>query len=155
MTISFSSPITGAAVTGLTSPTYTLVADVAPVVYAKQYAVTALGGTQTGVDVHLASKPFTFTFFRPASLRTLPSVNPITGVLGAVPRNVYKLVVRKGAAPLANQNPLVMYCTISLDIPAGIDVYEPEDIRALVSSAAGAFWANASDISQSLLTGLI
>lgn len=52
MTISLTTPVTGAAQTGLTSPTYTHVVDTPPNAYTKQYAVTALGGTQTGVDVH-------------------------------------------------------------------------------------------------------
>jgi len=42
MTFALSSPVTGAAQTGLTSPTYTVTADTPPDANAKQYAVTAL-----------------------------------------------------------------------------------------------------------------
>jgi hypothetical protein len=49
MSISVTSPITGGAQTGLTSPTYTVVTDTAPPGNpGKQVAVTALGGTQAG-----------------------------------------------------------------------------------------------------------
>lgn len=49
MTWSPSSPLTGASQSDLTSPTYTLTSDVAPNSNGEQAAVTALGGTQTGV----------------------------------------------------------------------------------------------------------
>lgn len=50
MTIALSSPVTGGAQTGFTSPTYTLTADTPPAGSGgKQYAATALGGTQAGV----------------------------------------------------------------------------------------------------------
>jgi hypothetical protein len=156
-TLSFApaSPVTGAAVTGLTSPTYTIVVDVAPNINGKQYAVTALGGTQTGVDVNSVSKPFTLSFFRPPVLRTLPQANPVTGVIKNVPLNIYKLVVRKGAAPALNQSIMVPKITMSIECPAGVDTYEPEEIRALISAAAGLFWAQADGISQTVLTGVL
>lgn len=43
MSFAPSSPVTGAAVTGLTSPTYSLTTDVAPSLNGKQYAITAVG----------------------------------------------------------------------------------------------------------------
>jgi len=149
------SPVTGAAVTGLTSPTYTHVVDVAPNINGKQYAVTALGGTQTGVDVNSVSKPFTISFFRPAVLRTLPQANPVTGVIKNVPINTYKLITRKGAAPAVNQSILVPKITTVIECPAGVDTYEPEEIRAMVSAHFGVGWAQADGISQTVLTGVI
>jgi len=71
MTISYTNPVTGAAQTGLTSPTYTLVADIAPDVNGRQWAVSALGGTQTGVRTHSASDPFTITVMRPKVFQSL------------------------------------------------------------------------------------
>lgn len=149
------SPVTGAAVTGLTSPTYTLATDVAPSMNGKQFAITALGGTQTNVEVNTVSKPFTLTFFRPQALRTLPAANPVTGVLKNVPVNTYKLITRKGVMPSANQVPQVGRITITIDVPAGSDTYEPEDLRALMSCAAGAFYSNASGIADTILTGVM
>lgn len=149
------SPVVGASVTGLASPTYTIVQDVAPNINGKQYAVSALGGTQTNVEVNSVSKPFTLAFFRPPVLRTLPQANPVTGVIKNVPLNVYKCIVRKGAAPAANQSIMVPKITMIIEVPAGTDTYEPEDIRALISSAAGLFWAQADGISQTVLTGVL
>lgn len=150
-----SSPVTGAAVTGLTSPTYTLSLDVAPNINGKQYAISALGGTQTNVDVNSVSKPFTLTFFRPAVLKTLPAVNPVTGVIKNVPMNTYKLITRKGVQPAANQSLMTARITTVIEVPAGSDTYEPEEIRAMLSLHAGALHAQASGISETVLTGVL
>ena len=69
MTFSLTSPITGAAQTGFTTPTYTHVADTAPDVNGRQVAITALGGTQAGVTVHSVASPFSITFFRPKAYK--------------------------------------------------------------------------------------
>lgn len=149
------SPVTGAAVTGLTTPTYTITADVAPSMNGKQYAVTALGGTQTNVDVHSVSKPFTITFFRPQVLRTLPQANPLTGVIKGVGMNTYKLITRKGALPASNQVPMVARITTIIEVPAGSDTYEPEDLKAMISSHFGCGWANAAGIADTVITGIL
>lgn len=155
MSFTPSSPVTGAAVTGLTTPTYTLVADIAPNQNGKQYAVSALGGTQTGVDVNTVSKPFTLTFFRPPVLRVLPQANPVTGIIRDVPMNVYKLITRKGASPAVNQNPIVARITTTIEVPAGTDTYEPEELRAMLSLHAGTIWAQASGIADTVVSGVI
>lgn len=155
MSFSPSSPVTGAAVSGLTSPTYTIAADVAPSINGKQYAVTALGGTQTGVDTNTVSKPFTITFFRPVALKTLPQVNPTTGVIKNIPMNQYKLITRKGAQPAANQMLMVARITTIIEVPAGSDTYEPEELRAMISAHAGTMWAQASGIADTVITGVL
>jgi len=71
MSFNLTSPVTGASQTGFTAPTYTLTVDTAPDVNAKQWAVTALGGTQAGVSSHSVASPFTVTMFRPKVLRLL------------------------------------------------------------------------------------
>lgn len=149
------SPVTGAAVTGLTSPTYTLSTDIAPNIHGKQYAVSALGGTQTGVDVNSVSKPFTITFFRPAVLKVLPQANPVTGIIRNVPMNTYKINTRKGAQPAANQNPVTARVTTVIEVPAGSETYEPEEINALLSAHFGVCWAQASGIAETVRTGVI
>lgn len=155
MSFAPASPVTGAAVTGLTGPTYTLTTDVAPSINGKQYAVTALGGTQTGVDINTVSKPFSISFFRPAQLKVLPQANPVTGVVKNVPNNTYKLITRKGAAPAANQNPIVARITTTIEVPAGADTYEPEDLRAMISAHFGVGWAQASGIADTIVSGII
>lgn len=150
-----SSPVTGAAVTGLTTPTYTLTTDVAPNINGKQYAVTALGGTQTNVDTNTVSKPFSISFFRPAVLKTLPQANPVTGVIKNVPMNTYKLITRKGASPAANQNPIVARVTTTIEVPAGSDTYEPEELKAMLSAHFGVGWAQASGIADTVVSGVI
>jgi hypothetical protein len=155
MSFAPASPVVGATVAGLTSPTYTIATDVAPSINGKQFAVTALGGTQTGVDVNSVSKPFSISFFRPSVLRTLPQANPLTGVIKNIPVNSYKLITRKGAVPSVNQVSLVARITTTIDVPAGVDTFEPEEIRAMISAHFGVGMEQASGISDTVITGVI
>jgi len=149
------SPITGATVAGLTLPTYTVATDTPPGINAKQFAVTALGGTQTGVDVHSVSKPFTITMFRPSLLRMLPAVNPLTGTLKNIPVNTYKVITRKGAMPAANQIPAGCRVTTMIEVPAGVDTFEPEEVRAMLSAHIGCLSQQSDGITSTVLTGVL
>lgn len=155
MTVSLTSPVTGATVTGFTSPTYTVVQDQSPSANSKQWAVSALGGTQTNVETNTVSKPFTFTFFRPQVLRSLPAANPVTGVIKNIPVNSYKAITRKGALPSSNQTSQVAKITTVIDVPAGTDTMEPEDIKAMLSMHFGALWQQASGIADTVTTGVM
>jgi hypothetical protein len=141
-------------VSGLTSPTYTLVEDTPPNASSKQFAVSALGGTQTDVDVHGISKPFTLTFFRPASFKMLGQPNT-AGVVRQFPKNNFELLTRKGIEVLGDQPVQMLMIRTIVSVPAGSDVYEPEQIRAALSCHVGSLWAEASDISETLLTGTL
>lgn len=147
--------ITGGAQTGFTAPIYNLTADIAPSQNGKQWAVTSLGGTQTGVDVNTVSKPFTISFFRPAVLKALPAANPLTGVIKTVPVNTYKLITRKGAVPGANQNPQTVRVTTIIEVPAGVDSYEPEDLKAAISAHVGALNQQSSGIGDTVVSGIM
>jgi len=155
MTMSLTSPVTGAAQTGFTSPTYTLTSDIAPSPNGKQYAVTGLGGTQTGVDAHSASKPFTISVFKPQQIKTLPAANPITGIIKAVPVNTYKVITRKGAVPAVNQISQIARITTVIDVPAGTDTYEPEELRAMLSAHIGGLTQMSAELGNTLVTGII
>jgi hypothetical protein len=155
MTWNPSSPVTGGAQTGFTSPTYTLTTDTAPDVNGKQHAVTAIGGTQTGVRSHSVSDPFTVTFIRPKNPRALQSANPVTGRYGAIPRNSYGLVVRKGVNYAANQAPEMAILRIQIEVPAGSDSYDPANIRAMLSLASGALFEQASGAGDTLVSGIL
>jgi hypothetical protein len=155
MTISVTSPITGAAQTGLTTPTYTLTVDTPPGPNGKQNAVTALGGTQTGVLAHSVASPFTVSAFRPANLKSLQPVNPVTGVLRAVPMNTYKVITRKGVLPLAGQASKVALIKTDLDIPAGADLADPLSLRAMLSAHIGLLTQISDALGTTVVTGTI
>lgn len=156
MSISVSSPITGGPQTGLTSPTYTVVADVAPPGNpGEQSVVTALGGTQTGVNAHSIACPFTINFTRPANPRVLGSPNPVTGVVSSIPMNTYKVIVRKGVLPLAGQPFKVALFTLTMDVPAGADVADPQNIRAMLSAGIGAIWQQSAGMGDTTINGVL
>lgn len=155
MSISLTSPVTGGPQTGFTSPTYTLTADNAPDNNGKQWAVTALGGTQTGVTTHSVASPFTITFTRPKVFKALGKAHPVTGIVANVARNTYKCIVRKGVTPLAGQPYQTMLAVISFDVPAGSDTADAPNVRAACSLLSGAVWQVASGEGDTLVSGLI
>lgn len=155
MTFALTTPVTGTAQTGLTSPTYTLTADIAPDVNGKQWAVTALGGTQTGVTTHSVASPFTVSAFRPKLYRGLGVANPSTGVVSNIPKNTYKVIVRKGMIPLAGQSPQVMNLTVTMDVPAGADLASPQEIRAALSLAFGSLSQQSAGLGDTEVTGIL
>jgi len=156
MSLTLTTPVTGGAQTGFTSPTYTLATDTAPTSAGKQYAVSAVGGTQTGVDTSSSpTRPFTITLSRPPVLRGLPAVNPVTGVLPSVPRNTYTVLVRKGVTPLAGQAAVTMQARLVLDIPAGADTADAPNVRAALSLLHGAIAQISASIGDTAVTGVI
>lgn len=155
MSWSLSSPITGAAQTGFTSPTYTHIADVAPDVNGKQVAVSALGGTQAGVTAHSVASPFTITFVRPKVFRVLGKPNPTTGLIKDVPRNTYKTITRKGVLPLTGQPYANMQITTIIEVPAGSDTTDPANIRAALSAHIGALSQQSAGVGDTTISGVI
>jgi hypothetical protein len=148
-------PITGSAQTGLTTPTYTISADTAPDVNGKQFYVSALGGTQTGVNAHSVASPFTVSMFKPKVLKTLGPVNAATGQLRSVPVNVYKVIVRKGVLPLAGQPYKTAHVTAEIAVPAGSDLAGAIELRAMLSCFIGLVTQISNEIGNSVTTGTI
>lgn len=134
MSISLSN-ITGGAQTGFTTPGYTVSVD-STSSNGKQWAITAITGTQTGVTAHSTSSPFTVGFWRPVGLKVLGFVSQIVGVK-RIPRNVFTILVRKGVTPNVGLPADVMVIRMFFDVPAGSDTYDAANVRAAISAAVG------------------
>jgi len=155
MTISLSA-ITGGAQTGFTTPGYTPTADTPPPnVAGKQWAITALTGTQTGASAHSVASPFTILFTRPSNLKVLASIDPVTGMLRSVPRNNYGFFVRKGMIPLAGQPAAVGIFRGNIEVPAGADTASAAEVRALISCVVGALSQVSSGLGDTLITAVL
>lgn len=154
MAVALSSPVTGGAQTGFTAPTYTIASDVAPDVNGKQYAVTALGGTQVGVRIHAATDPFTVTYVRPKAFKAIGKPHPVTGLLPSVPKNTHVFIVRKGAIPLASQPASVLLIRCSIDVPAGSDTADAANLRAAISLLVGSLNQLSAGLGDTLVSGL-
>lgn len=154
MAIAITSPVSGSAQTGFTSPTYTVVNDVAPDTNGKQVAVTALGGTQAGVTAHSVASPFTGTINRPKQLRTLgvPSSN---GFIAQVPTNQYTVITRKGVTPAANQPARVMIIRTIIECPSGADTYDPANVRAALAFHLGLLSQQSSGVGDTVINGVL
>lgn len=146
--------ITGAAVTGLTSPTYTLSADSTTPANARQSVITALGGTQTNVNTHSVPQPFTVTVDRPRSLRQLGKAN-LNGLIQNVGRNTYGILIRKGVVPLVGQPYQVALFRASFEVPAGSELADTANLKALCSLAGGFMNSNASGIADTLQNAVL
>lgn len=151
---SLTSPVTGSAQTGLTSPTYTLSDDIAPGPNGVQQAVTALGGTQTDVTVNSVSRPFTITFTRPKALKVPGQLNA-NGYLTSVPRNDWKLNTRKGVTPASGQLDTVAMIQTIISVPVGADTYDDDEIRAMLSLHIGALSAESAGIGDAVTSGVM
>lgn len=151
-----SSPVTGSAQTGLTSPTYTLTADNAPSLYAKQYAITAIGGTQSGVNTHTVGAPFTVTMFRAAKLK-VPGTANSSGVVSSFPTNTHKIITRKSAAASSNSvNPQqTIIIRTEIVVPAGTDTVSPAEVRAALSCHIGVLNQQSAGIGDTAITGVL
>jgi hypothetical protein len=131
-----------------------LVADSAPDNFSKQSYVSALGGTQSGVNVHSVAIPFTLGVRRPNVLKVLMAkfLNGITGKYTRVPKNVYTFVTRKGVAIQSGQYETMIVRT-SIEVPAGADSYDAANVRAGLSAHTGLVWAQASGAGDTCVTG--
>lgn len=154
MSLTLTTPITGGAQTGFTAPTYTIAADTAPDVNGNQYAVTALGGTQAGVTASSIASPFTVTLVRPKTFKSLGKTNPVTGLLPGVPKNQWKIIVRKGVTPLAGQPASVLLAELSIGVPAGSDTADAANIRGAMSALVGALNQVSAGLGDSLVSGI-
>lgn len=145
---------TGSAQTGLTSPTYTYVTDVPPDPSSRQYAVTALGGTQTNVRAHTAGDPFTLLIRRDRSYKTRPPANPVNGSYGNVPLNKTEFLFRKGLYIDSSSTVRTGNLRIIAELPAGSESSDAINIRALVSFALGILAEESADFGDSLVAGV-
>lgn len=136
MALAISTPVTGSAITGLTSPTYGVTIDQALTPNAMQYAVNNIGGTQTGVDVSSVDAPFTMTLVRPLQWKTYRD-----NKVGAAPAmNRITVVVRKNVTTLdaeGNEIKGVAYVTTTYHVVAGAQIQDPYKVKALFSASAG------------------
>lgn len=155
MAVTLGAAVAGATVPGFTTPTYTFSADTAPDVNGKQFAVTAIGGTQAGVTTHASTDPFTTTFWKPKLIKTLGPVVPNTGRVSRVPKNVYKTVSRKGVTPLAGQPKETMIITTTIELPAGADTADLPNVKAALSAHVGALSNQSSGLADTCVTNVL
>lgn len=155
MPFALTSPVTGAPMTAFTLPTYTILADTPPEINAKQFVVSALGGTQTGVIAHTIAAPFTTAMFRPKQFALLQPVNAVTGILNKVPKNTSKVITRKGVLPLAGQAFSMLLITTTIECPAGADTADPANIKAALSMHIGSLSQVSAGVGDTTLNGIL
>jgi hypothetical protein len=159
MTLALATPVVGGLQTGMTTPSWTVVADTANTAVEKQWQVTALAsGSAAGARFHSISDPATITFMRPSVLKTLSGlISGLTGLYGRVPSNMWTriLLVRKGVNIAANNVPRIMTIRVECDVPAGADSYDSPNVRMAASLAVGVLNQLSAGFGDTLVSGSI
>lgn len=79
----------------------------------------------------------------------------MTGALRSVPRNTYKILVRKGVTVLSGQAPVALQARLEIEVPAGADSADPANIRAALSLLIGSLNSISASIGDTCVTGVI
>lgn len=138
MSLTVPGTITGAAVSGLTSPTYTVSPDSSGPDY-KAYVVTACGGTQTGVVAHSNNMPFRITIRRPKTLKVPGARSSSTGAYLQTGKNQYEVVIAKGVNLLSGMSGYQyenIVARVSIGVPAACGNDLPQ-VKAMCSILGG------------------
>jgi len=158
MSLNPTSPVTGAAVTGLTTPGYVFTEDQAPDGNTRKFVITSVTGTQTGVEAHSVASPFYVLVRRPSQVKTLGRINPVTGQPTSIPVNEHRVSLFKGATiagTVATEAILVL--DLRIRTPAGIDLVanDTEELKAALSFFGGFLSANASGLYDLICTNML
>jgi len=156
MSFTLTGALTGATITGFTTPGYTLTADNAPDVRSKQSIVSQITGSQLGVVVHTTNAPFSVLVRRPGSLRagSQALLNGVTGVLSKVPYNEFLILTRKAAQVATNQwwtNEM----RTTAKVFAGTETFDAPNLKALVCAHVGFLSANAQGVVDTCTNGVL
>lgn len=154
MTWSPDGTATGGAQLGLTTPTYTYTTDVAPAANARQYVVTTLGGTQTGVRTHTAGDPFSLRVTR-QPYKALPAKLQNGMYAGNVPLNKTEWLLKKGLKIDSSGTIRAGYWRVSAEIPAGAESNDDINIQAMTSFIIGILSEESADVGETIKTGVI
>jgi hypothetical protein len=76
-------------------------------------------------------------------------------MLPSVPKNSWKIIVRKGVTPLAGQPASNLIIKIEIDVPAGADTADAPNIRAAISAAVGALNQQSAGLGDTLVSGVL
>lgn len=154
MSLTLTSPVTGSAQTGFTSPGYTVVADASVPTWAKAWVVSALSGTQGGVRTHTPSDVFHVQMYKPSVFRKMLAA--VAGVLTNQPKNVTGVTVRKGVLTAVGN---VVYdeavLRIQMAIPSGAETADAPNCRAMMSLGFGIIAQQSANIGDTVVTQVL
>ncbi len=128
----------------LTSPTYTIAVDT-PLDPSCQKAwyVSALGGTQNGVEIQNAANPFQLVIAKPKAFK-LPSASVLdtAGFVANAPVNEYKLITRKGVKLNGVGGSARVLLETRFVVPVNSPNADLANCQAALSLHTGAIWQN-------------
>lgn len=146
MNIVPNTPIGGAVILPLVTPTFTVAETAAPDVNGRSWIVTTLGGTQTGVNTHSISNPFQISVWVPKVPAQAVALDSQGKRTRNSPRNEYRIVVRKGTSTVTNQPTENMVVDVAIRVPAGAETNDYPNVVAGLSAAIGFIFDEAAGI---------
>jgi hypothetical protein len=154
MSISLTGP-TAAVTTSsgtLSAATFTFVSDQANDLRSKVYAVSAIGGTATGANIHSVQAPKQVIVKRPATFAMMSGYNQTSGLYARVPKNVTR-VVGKGSCKVGTNQWEVIPMSADFGIPAGSS-YDVGNLEASIAMFIAALWDQKEEIIKAVQDGL-
>lgn len=158
MSLSLTTPVTGAAQTDFTSPTYTLTESRAVDSNGRLYVVSAIGGTQTGVTVNSVGAPFTLNIWIPKVFKTITaSVATLVGFSKLVPKNEWVVKTTKAVEVNALQGSSQAEIVTYIRIPVGAFTTSSglANIRAMHSLHLGALMQSPAQWADGEAAGIL
>lgn len=153
MSINVTGPTAAISAGNLAAATYTFVPDMATDLRSKAFVVSALGGTQTGVNIHSVDAPKQFIVKKPAVFQQPSAYNVTTGRYGRVPKNVTRIIGR-GSANVASGQVEIIPITLDIGIPAGAMTYDRPNVEASVAMFIAALYDQKEEIITAIRDGL-
>jgi hypothetical protein len=152
MSFTLTGTIAGVAVTGFATPVFTIVEDTAAAPNTRRWFCTVAATAPSSV-VHAASNPFIVELTRPASFKSVPSLNSTTGfAVKSTGKNSYRIRIIKGTVPSTGLYDRVLIdCQIG--IPAGSEVNDVNQILNAWSLFGGFINENPAGLGDTLVDG--
>jgi len=149
--MAITSPITGSAQTGFSSPSATIVRG-AQKANGVDFAVTALSGMGSSTS-NTASSPFVVSVEKPVSIKT-PKVSA-AGIVYSPGRNRHRIATLKGMAAIASFPSIPGIAETFIAVPAGAEEGDPNNIRAMISVHIGVLQQYSAALGDQVVSGVV
>lgn len=152
MSINLVGPTAAITTNNVIAGTYTFAEDMANDNRTRVYVVSAIGGTQTGVNLHTVDAPKQVMFKRPAQFLQPSAFNTVSGRYGRVPKNVTRVIGRGSCNVAAGQVEIIQMST-DIGIPAGGVTFDRANVEASVAMYIAALWDQREELIQAIYDG--
>lgn len=155
MSLTITGTIAGTAVTSAPTPVFTATEDSSAGPNFRRWYITTVA-TANGAAAHSVSCPFYVELHRPAVFKPAPQYDAsgTRVVSGPVGRNTFKIRIIKGVNAAANLPSILLFEGV-FQVPAGADVADAPNVRAVMSLLGGLINEDPVNLTETFVTGLL